>query len=291
MGMLAHHLRFRRGREGAATLTLLALLCVCPASSPAQERPFPYEFNSRDAVLAGISAGAGVVGLYLASRTEPLTLAELASLDRRSVNGFDRGATHNWSPTWQDRSDHPRNLLVVSSALLSGGPLLLQDKRKELVTVAAIFLEAAALTTAVTYTAKGLGKRLRPYAYNTALTPEERLAVPGSQNGAVRQSFISGHTSSAFAAAALLSTVYQDVHGSTTTSKIIWASSLSLASLTAYGRVKGGVHFPTDVLAGALVGVGIGYLVPALHRVEGSRRLRVAVSPAGVGLRLALGNR
>jgi membrane-associated phospholipid phosphatase len=33
-------------------------------------------------------------------------------------------------------------------------------------------------------------------------------------------------------------------------------------------RVRGGRHFPTDVLAGLLVGGTVGWLVPHLHQVR-----------------------
>ncbi len=173
--------------------------------------------------------------------------------------------------------------------LLAGGPSVLKGEWSKTQTMATIVLEAASLTTAVTYIVKGLAGRVRPYAYNTSLTPEERLAVVGPDDPSGRQSFISGHASSAFAAATLLSTIYGDVHGSTTTSRIIWVSSLSLASLTAYGRVKAGVHFPTDVLAGAVVGTAIGYLVPAIHRLDGDSGVSVSAGLGSVQVRLAVG--
>ena len=34
-------------------------------------------------------------------------------------------------------------------------------------------------------------------------------------------------------------------------------------------RVKGGKHFPTDVLTGLVVGAATGYLVPRLHKIKG----------------------
>lgn len=270
---------------------LPSLLSLCPSRGEAQERPFPYELTNQDGIVAPITTVSGVLGLILASKTDPVTLDEIYSLDRDNVNNFDRGATYNWSTMWQDKSDHPRNLLLATSVLLSGVPLALHGERSDAVTMGVIFLEAASLTTAATYILKGVGKRLRPYTYNTSFTPEERLAVSGPDDPSVRQSFISGHASSAFAVATLLSTVFEDVHGSSTTSKIVWASSLSLASLTAYGRVKGGVHFPSDVLTGAALGAAIGYLVPALHRVDADEGVSLSVGPGSVQLRLAVGGR
>ena len=270
---------------------VFCLLALAPGAAQAQARPFPYELTHRDAFIAPAGVAAGALGIYVASQVDPLTLEEITALDRGNVNGLDRGATYNWSPTWQDRSDYPRNLLLAASAVVAGGPLVLKGRWSEVATMGTIFVEAASLTAAVTYMAKGLAARVRPFAYNTSLTPAERLEIAGVDDPGARQSFFSGHASSSFAAAALLSTVYADVYGHSTTSRIVWVSSLSLASVTAYGRVKGGVHFPTDVLAGAVVGTAIGYLVPALHRVDADRRISVSAGPGTVQFRVAVGGR
>ncbi|MEO1480709.1 MAG: phosphatase PAP2 family protein, partial [Myxococcota bacterium] len=39
---------------------------------------------------------------------------------------------------------------------------------------------------------------------------------------------------------------------------------------TGYGRVAAGRHFYTDVLAGAVLGTTVGFLVPKLHEKSGS---------------------
>ena len=81
------------------------------------------------------------------------------------------------------------------------------------------------------------------------------------------------------AAATFTSKVFMDIHGRSTLSYVIWGSTLSVAAATGYARVKSGVHFPTDVIAGALVGGAIGYLVPALHKKSGGDRLSLNVGP------------
>jgi membrane-associated phospholipid phosphatase len=268
---------------------LLALLCSSPSLALAQERPFPYELTKKDGFIAPIGMASGMLGLYLSSKVDPLSMAEINALDRHDVNGLDRGATHNWSPRWSNRSDKPRNILLASSVLVATGPFVLRGEWSNARTMATLFLEAASLTTAATYIVKGLAGRVRPYAYNTSLTPEERLAAVGPDDPSGRQSFISGHASSAFTAATLLSTIYGDLYGPTPASKIIWVSSLSLASLTAYGRVKAGVHFPTDVLAAALVGTAVGYLVPAIHRRDGDSGVSVSAGLGSIQIRLAVG--
>jgi membrane-associated phospholipid phosphatase len=65
-------------------------------------------------------------------------------------------------------------------------------------------------------------------------------------------SFPSGHTSSAFALATSLSLEYPKWY--------VIAPSFVFAGTVGYSRMELGAHYPSDVLAGALVGTGSAYL-------------------------------
>jgi len=67
----------------------------------------------------------------------------------------------------------------------------------------------------------------------------------------VTYSFPSGHAASAFAGAYIVACMLPRARG------WLWA----LAALIAVSRVYIGVHYPLDVAAGALVGLGVGVLV------------------------------
>jgi hypothetical protein len=45
----------------------------------------------------------------------------------------------------------------------------------------------------------------------------------------------------------------------------VWAVSITGTIIEAYFRAKSGEHFPTDVIAGSLVGGSIGFFIPHLH--------------------------
>lgn len=57
----------------------------------------------------------------------------------------------------------------------------------------------------------------------------------------------------------------------------MWIGTYSLAGTTAVLRSVAGDHFWTDIIAGAVLGIGMGLLVPWMH--ETSEPSGVAVSP------------
>ncbi len=90
--------------------------------------------------------------------------------------------------------------------------------------------------------------RVRPFALNTMA----ELLIPPPRDA----SFPSGHSSASFAAATVLMI---------TGHRLRWAA-LVLAVLIAFSRLYLYVHFPTDVLAGILLGVLCGVLSAAVWR-------------------------
>jgi undecaprenyl-diphosphatase len=95
------------------------------------------------------------------------------------------------------------------------------------------------ISTGLTVLIKQLVKRRRPFVQNVSIVPVYRA---GST------SFPSGHTSTSFATATALSIAYPKWY--VIVPSYLWAGSVS------YSRMYLGVHYPSDVGAGALLGVG-----------------------------------
>lgn len=89
---------------------------------------------------------------------------------------------------------------------------------------------------------KNLVRRPRPFMTFTEL----RILIPRPS----QFSFPSGHSSSSFAAAAVFYRYLPKKFG---------VPAMVMACLIAFSRLYIGVHYPTDVLAGAMVGVGLSY--------------------------------
>ena len=77
-----------------------------------------------------------------------------------------------------------------------------------------------------------------------------------------RMSFFSGHTSTVAAFSFFGAKVFSDYSDNTTHKALVWTGAVILPAVVGYLRVRAGRHFPTDVIAGYLVGGAIGYLVP-----------------------------
>ncbi|MCR4438299.1 MAG: phosphatase PAP2 family protein [bacterium] len=103
---------------------------------------------------------------------------------------------------------------------------------------------------------KPLVERARP----CSALPGVRLLVGCS--GAF--SFPSSHATNLFGAASLLSRFYP----------ALWPIFFTIATMVAYSRTYAGVHYPSDVLGGALLGVLCAWLVTASTRPLVSRILR-----------------
>ncbi len=116
-------------------------------------------------------------------------------------------------------------------------------------TVAATSLAAAAT---IVFVLKDTLERSRPELAHPG-TADPLVATPTSA------SFPSGHTATAFATATVIALLHP---------RLRWPA-LGLAALVGLSRVYLGVHFLFDVLAGAALGVAVGWTA-----VWGARRLR-----------------
>ena len=136
---------------------------------------------------------------------------------------------------WMAKANNYVNAGVPAGLLIAG--LIRNDvpmKKNGLYT-----LSSTAVSYLLDYALKQLIKRPRPFLTNPNLNPVYR---PGEY------SFPSGHTSSVFGMVTSLSRAYPKWYVIAPT--YLWAASMG------YSRMYLGVHYPSDVGAGALLGVG-----------------------------------
>ncbi len=114
-----------------------------------------------------------------------------------------------------------------------------------------LFLSEA-LNFGVTQALKETIKRPRPYRSLNNVQLSETSSVAGTY------SFPSGHASASFTIATLLTLRYPD-------EPWIISGSFAYAAVTSLGRLYWGVHYPSDVLAGMLIGAGSAALIYSLR--------------------------
>lgn len=239
--------------------------CVC------QPESFPYKLSKTDYVLLPTSVATYFAADHIGNKNKRnLSIAEISELNRNEINRFDRTATYHWSERAIAFSNFPlRTLPYLPIAL--GIPPLVNKKYKNVLTLGVMYAEVYFLNKGLTSITKSTVGRIRPYLYNMSFTVEERFNMQNNEAPGAKSSFFSGHSSNTFAFAVFLSKTYTDIYGKNIWSKVIWTTTLSLATATAICRVSAGVHFPTDVIVGAVVGSAIGYVVPTLHRVKDNK--------------------
>ncbi|MDZ7724771.1 MAG: phosphatase PAP2 family protein [candidate division KSB1 bacterium] len=236
---------------------ILILLCVLGSASAA-----PFESNTEtDLALGAAGLTSGVVSLFVQSQLPALTETEIQQLKVQDIHRLDRPAVWMHSEKAVEWSDY----LLFSCAALPLLSLAHTDMRGDAGTLALMYAETAVLTAGVTNLTKVLVRRTRPYVYFPDRPIQHKLEKDA------RKSFFSGHTSLAFATATYTATVTSEYLTDNTQRTGVWGGCMALASSVAVCRVLGGRHFPTDVIAGALAGGLIGYVVPALHRQNGEK--------------------
>lgn len=173
--------------------------------------------------------------------------------DPATLPGIDRGAVGPVSSSADLGSDVALVAVVGATALAGLGGLPAEQWRGNLV----VFANTASWTYAVTEWLKVGIRRERPVMYT------DEAAANASLRSS-QMSMPSGHASLAFAAATsyLVMSGRQHLPHRKRNALLLYAGAVGVASL----RVIAAKHFPTDVLAGAAIGSGIGWLVPTIHR-------------------------
>jgi membrane-associated phospholipid phosphatase len=244
----------------------------------AQSREFPYQLHKKDFYLLPAGVVLEISSNYLSRKKDHnLTRDEIAILDRNDINRFDRNATYHWNRSADDFSNVVNRMMPFVPMTL-GIPQLRNKQWNNIITLGVMYTEVYFFTHSLTGLTKSFTGRIRPYLYNTSLSVDERFEVQGNGAPTASTSFISGHSSATFAYAVFFAKSFTDIYGKSTWSTVIWITSLTLASATAYSRVAAGEHYPTDVLAGALVGSAIGYFIPELHKKK-SEKLSLSIFP------------
>ena len=227
-------------------------------------------FTYRDAAMA-----AGFAGLTVAMFPIDRRVAErLQNKDLQAQRFLDRSATGvEWitSP----------GALFIGGGLYAAGRLA---KRPNLADLGWHGTEAVLISSGVTGLLKGVLGRARPFVTSDTLAHDFKLG--GGFGNADRQSFPSGHTTTAFAAASSVTSEVQRMWP-----KYTWYVAPVLyggATLVGLSRMYHNKHWASDVVLGAAVGTFSGLKVVRYSHAHPDNKidkvmLHAVVAPDGQG--------
>jgi membrane-associated phospholipid phosphatase len=253
------------GRLSASCAGALLLAVLAPHAAHAQSgEPFGLRLDV-DLPVMVVSATIGATWL-LRNELAPATCAPRC--DRADLAGFDRGVAGRYDSNARLASD-----LTVAALLAAGaGVSLLDGGWIDL----AIGAQSVLVSLAIAVTTMMAVRRPRPWLYG------DEAPLADRERGGSSMSFPSGHTASAFAVAVALFRIQRARRPGSSAPYWLLAGAGSVATLVGVTRVLAGDHFPSDVLAGAVLGSAIGWAVPELHRV--APRLSLAPSAGGLAV-------
>ena len=276
-------------------VALAALVCAgvfCePAASTYQRGAFTLSpVADTSLVCFGVAFSASA---YIVQQTASFPDYDERSYDLDDVNWLDRKLSHSYS----EPLDHWGTAtcavnLALPFALYGAAWACGSFSGEDYLVMSAMFAECYLLDYGAKTYLKMAALRKRPYMYYSGY-PTDAL-----DDSDFEFSLPSGHTTDSFMGAGFLTYTFCRWYPASRWKIPVITSAYTVAVSTAVLRVASGNHFLSDVVLGSLLGSAIGYGVPILHEITGSRKPRshrrrggdvhFQVEPTGVSWILSL---
>ena len=216
-----------------------------------------FDWDPINDTAVTVVTNASWLSVYLLEdRFSQETAQDAFSTNSDGLNPLDKPFAGQWDTAPAQVSD-----VILYGALAGGGAIsawALPDTHGY--TPLKIYAQAVGINGVITYALKHGISRARPYTYAT--DPDADM-VEAMQHIDSRLSFPSGHTSltavCSFSIAALLSSPAQENYW-------LYGGAAALTATMGGLRVAAGKHFPTDVIAGGLIGAAVGTATVFTHR-------------------------
>ncbi len=238
------------------------------------QRPL-YKFNYRVEVPVTV-VGAAITGINFAgiSKKSGSTEAQIDALNEANIPWFDRWTAHEYSKS-MDQASYIPFYLAIPLPLLS---LVDKNMRKDFWKIGYLYIEALTATGVLYSTAVNLTNRYRPFTYNKN-SPID-LAVQSN----AKKSFFAGHVALVATSSFFMAKVYAQYYPDSKLKWVFYGGAGVLTAATGVMRNLAGMHFLSDVLLGAGVGMLSGILVPGLHKIKPGKKPHLSFLPYGDGL-------
>ena len=185
------------------------------------------------------------------------------NIDIRLLRSINSGEILNSDKYFRFITNSDTYVIIGAPAILAGAGLIRDDDKmlRNAFVMAAASIVNAGVTGALKYSIN----RDRPFVTYPDILKKAKAGSP---------SFPSEHTSSAFATATSLSLSYPEWY--------VIVPSFAYAGTVAYSRMHLGVHYPSDVAAGAVIGAGCAYITYKVNKAllnKNKRRIKPCNCP------------
>jgi undecaprenyl-diphosphatase len=207
-----------------------------------------------------------------------------ATFKTSQLLGIDRGAIHQKLDSGANGRSNVGLYTAIALTLGDTVADIWREGKTAALVDAIMYVEAATNTQGATNLAKIAFRRPRPIAYIERNNYIAKGGDPATYNNADTDSalsFFSGHASAVSSLGAAATYIAFSRSPRSARPWITLGAGVLLTTFVSYERVRGGDHFPTDVIAGALAGTAVGALVVHLHREDSieSRPVWIGMSP------------
>lgn len=272
-----------------ASPTLARRAPLVPPKPPQARNGFAVD-PVTDGAIISLAVGFGVLSQAVLITGE---IVPQQPQDASKLLGIDKIALHQHDTTAGPLSTVGLGLALGFAALDPIATAIRQDRRAMLADFT-LYAETVSLALAATNLAKLTVRRPRPSAYLRQEQLNEQYGkgnAPSITDTDSGMSFFSGHTA-LVASVASTATYLAFVRSARGSARpwITMAVGAAMTTFVAIERVRASAHFPTDTIAAAMAGFGIGVLVPHLHRYDDShaRSIWVGAAPQRGGGSIAL---
>ncbi len=237
-------------------------------------QPVLYEIDfGRELGMYSGGLLALTIGLKLKTTIRPYTMSNAAPNNINDINQFDRVATKYNSLLAKKTS----NILGYGSFLLHAVFPLHQSTKKDVKNISLVWGEVVLINAGLTSLSKHIFKRPRPYVYRV----DDSHYNKGTHSA--QASFVSGHTSMMASNMFFFASTFATYFPSSKWKPVVWGTAIIAPAAIGYLRVRAGVHYPTDVIAGYGLGALVGILIPILHKSKKNKvKLNADIDQIGI---------
>ena len=244
-------------------------------SSSAKESVYTLKPGIDIPIIAVGTVWSGYAFTKIYNKTPP-TENQIINLKKSNINAFDRWAVYPYSKSLDKISYYPFYAAIPLPLVFF---LTEKETRSDFFKLAFLYWEAMSITgllgTGATYNVD----RYRPYAY----FHDTKEAMDKATGRIAKNSFYAGHVQVVATPTFFMAKVYADYHPDSKIKWVFYGIASAATGATAYMRLRGGEHFPSDILLGTATGVLAGILVPQYHKTKSKKDPAMSIMPYSSG--------